>query len=245
MNPILAVGKSDIGLKRVNNEDAFVAAPEKGLLVVADGMGGAASGEVASQIFVSTAEEVFSELRAHSEDHTRELIQKVFLLANERIFRRASENPEHEGMGCTAELMVLSDQQYVLGHVGDSRTYLFRRGELRRLTRDHSLVQDQVDRNLITPAEAKRHSMRHVILRAVGIHETLAVDLITGRTLAGDLFLLCSDGLTDMVEEERISEILSRSPDLSETGETLIDSAKSAGGHDNITVTLCKIISPV
>lgn len=243
MPEIITFSKSDIGLKRFNNEDAFVAKPEKGLWVVADGMGGAAAGEVASKIFAETAVEVFSETERGAEKETLELIQRVFQLANERILKRASQNPQYEGMGCTAELMTFSNQKYLLGHVGDSRTYLLREGQLRRLTRDHSFVQDQMDRNLITPAEAKRHSLRHVILRAVGVHETLAVDLIRGRSLPGDLFLLCSDGLTDMVEDITIEDILSLSLDLPLKGEKLIELAKSAGGYDNITLILCEMIS--
>ena len=139
--------------------------------------------------------------------------------------------------------MTFFDQKYVLGHVGDSRTYLFREGQLRRLTRDHSFVQDQMDQNLITPAEAKGHSLRHVILRAVGVDERLAVDLIRGRGLSGDLFLLCSDGLTDMVDDTAIHDVLSLSLDLPQKGERLIELAKSYGGFDNITLILCEIVS--
>ena len=146
-------------------------------------------------------------------------------------------------MGCTAELMAFSDASYILGHVGDSRTYLFRQGRLKQITQDHSLVQDQIDRGLLTPEEAKKHSLRNVILRAVGAKETLAVDLITGKVMAGDLFLLCSDGLTGMVDDPPIEETLSLSISLVQKVERLITLAKEAGGNDNITVVLCEAVS--
>ena len=243
MPKLITYGKSDVGLKRTNNEDAFVVRQEMNLFVVADGMGGAAAGEVASQLFVETALEVFSTNKEKSEQEILELVQESFRLANERILKHTIEIPHHQGMGCTAELIAFSDQNYVLGHVGDSRAYLFRKGQLRQMTRDHSLIQDQIDQNLITPDEAKRHSLRNVILRAVGAKETLAVDLIRGKGLPGDLFLLCSDGLTDMVDDPLIQEILSLPTDPVQKVEKLIDLAKSTGGFDNITVVLCEIVS--
>lgn len=247
MSKIISFGKSDIGLKRSNNEDAFIVKPDPGFLALADGMGGAASGEVASQIFVETALEVFSKVEEMSEHEILEFVQNAFRLANERILTRAKEDMHHKGMGCTAELIAFYNQNYILGHVGDSRTYLFRQGQLKQITRDQSLVQDQIDKGLITPAEARRHSLRNVILTAVGVNEMLALDLIRGRSLPGDLFLLCSDGLTDMVDDASIQNALSLSLPLplilDLKVEKLIDLAKSAGGYDNITVILCEVIS--
>ena len=240
---INSVGKSDVGLKRSNNEDAFLVDLEKGFGVLADGMGGAAAGEIASRIFVKTASEVFSDKNARSSKKgALDLVQEAFELANQNILNHAGENPDYQGMGCTAELVAFDNQHFVLGHVGDSRTYLFRKGELRQLTRDHSLVQDQIDQGLITPVEARRHSLRNVILRAVGVNERLAVDLIRGTSVSGDLFLLCSDGLTDMVDDPSIREALFTSSDLDQKGERLIELAKSAGGLDNITVILCEMM---
>jgi serine/threonine protein phosphatase PrpC len=236
-------GKSDIGLKRFSNEDAFAIESEKGLFVLADGMGGEAAGEVASQIFIDTVLEIFSKREIHSKQETLKLVQEAFRLANEKIWSHAERNPKHQGMGCTAELLAFDNQNFVLGHVGDSRTYLLRQGHLRQLTHDHSLIQDQINQGLITPLEAKTHSLRHVILRAVGVNETLAVDLIRGRSLTGDLFLLCSDGLTDMVDDALIQETLSLSANVVQKAEKLIDLAKSEGGVDNITVILCEILS--
>jgi protein phosphatase len=242
MSKIISFGKSDVGLKRSNNEDAFVSKPDLGLVVVADGMGGPASGEVASRIFTETALDLFSKNRGQSADEGSKLVQSVFQLSNDKIFRIAGENARHSGMGCTAEVLAFYDQSYVVGHVGDSRTYLFREGQLRQITRDHSVVQEQLDEGLITPEEARNHALRHVILRAVGVRDTLAVDLIRGKNRPGDIFLLCSDGLTDMVEDTLIREVLVLSLGLNQKVDRLIELAKSAGGRDNITVTLCEVI---
>jgi PPM family protein phosphatase len=241
MSTIACFGKSDVGLVRANNEDAYLVLPEKGVLAVADGIGGRSSGEVASRIFVDTVGEVFGNAGRHSGQESGELIQEVYRLANERIQQRARENPEHQGMGCTADVLVISSDSFVAGHVGDSRTYLFRQGELRQITRDHSVVQEQVEQRLITPEEARRHPHRHVILRAVGIGDQLAVDLIKGKSLPGDLFLLCSDGLHDMAEEGSIREVLSRPIDLERKAEMLIALAMAGGGHDNVTLVLSEV----
>jgi serine/threonine protein phosphatase PrpC len=242
MLKINSFGKSDIGLKRSNNEDAMILKPELGLWSVADGMGGAAAGELASQIFAQTALEAFQKGKGQSEQETFSLVQKIFRLANEGIRKHVKENQQHQGMGCTAELITFHDPTYILGHVGDSRTYLWRQGKLRQLTRDHSVVQDQIDQGLITPAEARKHYLRNVILRAVGVDELIAVDFIRGKSFTGDLFLLCSDGLTDMVDDSSIQEILSLPLSLAQKGEKLIESANVAGGPDNITVILCEIL---
>ena len=238
---ITCVGKSDVGLKRPNNEDALILLPESGVVTVADGMGGRASGEVASRIFVDTVREVFDGVGIPPGQETDELVRMAYLLANERILRRGKEMPEHRGMGCTAELMVFSGDAFVVGHVGDSRTYLFRQEELRQITRDHTVVQEQLDHGLITPAEVRRHPHRHVILRAVGTGDSLAIDLVRGKCLPGDLFLLCSDGLYDMVEDDSIREVLSLPLDLERKAEKLIATAKAGGGHDNITVVLAEV----
>jgi serine/threonine protein phosphatase PrpC len=239
---IVSFGKSDRGLKRSNNEDAFVVRPELGLCLVADGMGGAAAGELASGIFAETTLEVFSKAEGQSEQEIVKLVQRAFGRANERILNHVKQNPHHRGMGCTAELVSFSHDSFVLGHMGDSRTYRFRTGQLKQLTQDHSLVQDQVDQGLITPAEARNHPMRNVILRAIGVKESLALDLLRGKTLSGDLFLLCSDGLTDMVDDTVIEEVLSSKIALPQKVARLIELANSAGGHDNITIVLSEIV---
>jgi protein phosphatase len=241
MSKIISFGKSDVGLRRSNNEDTFIARPDLGFAVVADGMGGPASGEVASRIFADAALEVFSKNSARSEKELPELVREVFELSNEMILSTAQNDPRHKGMGCTAEVLAFYSEGYVAGHVGDSRTYLFREGRLRQISKDHSIVQDQLDKGLIKPEEARNHALRHVILRAVGIREDLAVDIIRGKTRPGDIFLLCSDGLTDMLEDAAIQEALLLSPGLEQKADRLIALAKAAGGNDNITVTLCEV----
>jgi len=235
------VGKSDNGLKRTNNEDCFMVRSELGFCLVADGMGGAAAGEIASRIFAETTLELFSSSAGRSEKETIELVQRAFNFANERILSHVKKNPHHKGMGCTAELMAFSDKGFVIGHMGDSRTYCLRDGQLKQLTQDHSLVQNQIDQRLITPAEARNHPLRNVILRAVGIKKKLVLDLVRGITFPGDLFLLCSDGLSDMVDDNQIRNILFSTTPLHQKVEKLIESANAAGGYDNITVVLADI----
>jgi protein phosphatase len=242
MAGIIFSGKSDIGLRRLNNEDAYLIRPEWGLCAVADGMGGAASGEVASRMFCDTVGELFSQSEATSEEDVLKLMHATFQLANERILDKAKLEPEHGGMGCTAELLKFHDGMYILGHVGDSRVYLFRKGQLKQISKDHSLVQEQLEQGLITALEAKTHSLRHIILRAVGINDELAVDFMKGRTVSGDIFLLCSDGLSDMIDDPAIQKMLSLSGGLDEKRDALVEAAKSAGGHDNITVVLCEVV---
>ncbi|MDY6842804.1 MAG: Stp1/IreP family PP2C-type Ser/Thr phosphatase [Thermodesulfobacteriota bacterium] len=235
-------GKTDHGLKRPNNEDAFIVQPDLGFCAVADGMGGAAAGELASAIFIETTLEVFSKSHERSERGVLELVQMAFRYANERILSHVKENPQHQGMGCTAELLAYCKESFVIGHIGDSRIYRVREGHLKQVTEDHSLVQDQLNKGLITPEEAKNHKMRNVILRAVGINENMAVDFIRGQTSQYDLFLLCSDGLTDMVDDVTIQKTLSSPSSLSHKVADLIELAKSNGGYDNITVVLSEIL---
>jgi serine/threonine protein phosphatase PrpC len=235
-------GATDIGLRRANNEDAFVAIPESGIFAVADGMGGAASGEAASGIFSDTVVELFSGVSFRSGQRGPEMIREAFRRANERILTKAIEDPIFQGMGCTAEILMFSEERYAVGHVGDSRTYLLRKGELKQVTRDHSLVQAQIDNGSLTAAVARTHSLRHVILRAVGTDAALEVDIMEDVSLPGDLFLLCSDGLTDMIDDTTIHKVLSLSPDLKNGVANLIELANKAGGRDNITAVLCKVM---
>ncbi len=240
MLSIRTFGATDTGLRRSQNEDSYVVNAASGLVALADGMGGAAAGEVASRIFTDTAVEVFS-AGGCTEQEALAKAQEVFRLANERILSDVTRNPSRKGMGCTAELIAFHDEGYVLGHVGDSRSYLYRRGALRQLTRDHSVIQDQIDQGLITPEKAKSHSLRNVILRAVGTNESLAVDFIRGKNLPGDIFLVCSDGLSDMIEDESIRDALARPVSLERRASALIELANAAGGYDNVTVVLCEV----
>ena len=235
-------GKTDVGLRRSNNEDAFVSAPERGLLALADGMGGAVSGEVASAIFADAVRELLSAGLPSAVEEAEGLVRNTFLLANRRIRELAARAPEHEGMGCTGEMVLFAGDRYVAGHVGDSRVYLYRDGRLRQVTKDHSLVQEQFDRGVLTPGQARVHAYRHVLLRALGIHDALAVDLLSGKADPGDLFLLCSDGLTDMVEDLIIEERLASDLSLEAKAERLVRDACDAGGYDNVTVVLGRVL---
>jgi len=234
-------GKTDIGLRRSNNEDAFIISPELGFCLAADGMGGAAAGELASKIFADTVLEIFADSTDQSEKEILYRVKKAFSFANEKILDHATQNPNHEGMGCTAELLAFFGDGFALGHVGDSRTYRFRNGQLRQLTQDHTLVQEQIEEGLISSENIRNHPLRNIILRALGQERELALDLLRGKILPGDLFLLCSDGLTDMVQDDQIQEILSSDIDIHRKADKLVESAKAAGGKDNITVVLVAI----
>jgi protein phosphatase len=234
-------GKTNVGLKRTANEDTFLIKGELGLCLVADGLGGAAAGELASRFFADATVEVFQQATDMIEKNVVERIQNAFRLANERIRNHVEQNPEHKGMGCTAELMALSDQGFVIGHMGDSRAYRFRNGQLKQLTHDHSFIQEQIDKGLIPEENARKHPLRNVILKAVGINESMALDLIRGRTYPEDQFLLCSDGLTDMVEDNTIGEVFDSAIPVNRKVDRLIDLALSGGGKDNVTVVLIDI----
>jgi serine/threonine protein phosphatase PrpC len=234
-------GKTDIGLRRSNNEDVFVTSPELDFCLAADGMGGAAAGDLASKIFADTALEVFTDTTDRSEKEIVYRVKKTFYFANERMLEHVTQNPNHKGMGCTAEVLAFSDDGFIIGHIGDSRTYRFRKGQLEQLTQDHTLVQEQVEQGLILPDNIKNHPLGNIILRAVGQENELALDLLRGKILPGDLFLLNSDGLTDMIQDDQIREILTTDVDIHRKVDELIESAKAAGGKDNITVVLVAI----
>ena len=226
--------KTDTGRQRRENEDsAYARAP---LFVVADGMGGAQAGEVASHIAV----EVFEQGLPDAGDPEERLAQRV-REANRKIHERSLAEHGREGMGTTITAVWLEDSQASIAHVGDSRAYLFRDGELRRLTQDHTLVDELVRRGKLTEEQAAEHPQRSIITRALGPEPDVDVDTLTYSVRAGDVLLLCSDGLTAMVPEERIGEILDSSSTLDEAGNRLIDEANAAGGRDNITVVACRL----
>ena len=235
-------GATDVGNIRTNNEDVFYISEACHYCLVADGMGGAAAGEVASQIFADTAKAVFAGHDGVSEENTIARVQTTFKLANNKILKHVGRNPNHQGMGCTADLLAFSQDSFIIGHVGDSRTYRLKNSTLKQLTKDHSLVQEQLDQGIISPDEARRHAMRNVILRAVGVNDTVALDILKGKKNPGDLFLLCSDGLTDMVAESAVLSVLRADGALSEKSPALIQLAKQAGGKDNVTVVLSAVV---
>jgi PPM family protein phosphatase len=228
------VCKTDTGRQRRDNEDkAFARAP---VFVVADGMGGAQAGEVASQIAVETFEQGLPD-GGSPEERLAERVRE----ANRQIYERSRTEQERAGMGTTLTAAYVDDAHLAIAHVGDSRAYMFRDGSLVRLTQDHSLVEELVRQQKLTPEQAAEHPQRSIITRALGPEPEVDVDTWSYSAHAGDVLLLCSDGLTSMVSEERIAEILAASDSLERAAETLIDEANAAGGRDNITVVLFRL----
>jgi protein phosphatase len=223
------------GRKRRHNEDSYVVEPP--MFAVADGMGGAKAGEVASGLAAAALREGGTDGRS-GEERVTELIQE----ANRRVFRRANEDREASGMGTTMTVALVEDGRVVFGHVGDSRAYLIREGSIEQLTDDHSLVAELVRSGRLTPEEAEAHPQRSVITRAVGTEPDVDVDTFTIEPEDGDLFLICSDGLTDMVDDGTIIDAIGRHrDDLDEAAKALVGAANRVGGEDNITVLFFEV----
>lgn len=236
---------TDVGCVRANNEDAVLVDAAHGLAVLADGMGGYNAGEVASAMAVEqVARELAAWLEAHGASapaHDRCRAMEVAAdNANRAIFEAAHVQPDYAGMGTTLVLALLQGQQLLLGHAGDSRAYRWRQGELQQLTRDHSLLQEQLDAGLITPAEAAVSGYRSLVTRALGVEDTVLLDTRVLDWRAGDRLLLCSDGLTDMLEDADIARILAQDGPLEAPARRLVEQAKANGGRDNISVILMR-----
>jgi len=226
--------RTDTGRQRTANEDAYFA--RSPVYAVADGMGGAQAGEVAAGI----AADVFEEHFPDGVDPERELTQ-IASEANRRIYELARSDSSRSGMGTTLTGAVVSDDEVSIVHVGDSRAYLLRDGELRQLTRDHSLVEELRRRGQLTVEEAEEHPQRSIITRALGPEADVELDVHTHQARSGDVFLLCSDGLTSMVREEQLHEILTESDSLETAVNRLVAEANRAGGRDNITAVLFRL----
>jgi protein phosphatase len=228
---------SDTGRRRRRNEDNYVVAPP--LFAVADGMGGAQAGEVASQLAASALEGGDSD----GLDGT-ERIDALIQEANRRIYDRASSDPSASGMGTTMTVALVEGMTVAIGHVGDSRAYLVRGEQMEQLTEDHSLVNELLKSGKLSEEEAHVHPQRSVITRAVGTDPDVDVDGFTIEAENGDVFLICSDGLTDMVEDEEILELVHRNrDDLDKAVESLVAAANRVGGEDNITAVAFRIVS--
>jgi protein phosphatase len=227
------VARTDAGRQRHANEDAYyVRAP---VFAVADGMGGAQAGEVASKIAVDAFEE------RTDEGSPEQQLARVAREANRRIFDHSQEDSSRSGMGTTLTGALVSDDEVSIVHVGDSRAYLYRDGELRQLTRDHSLVEELRRQGRLTTEEAEEHPQRSIITRALGPERNVELDVHTHQARSGDLYLLCSDGLTSMVREERMREIVEDSGSLQAAAERLVAEANEMGGRDNITVVMFRL----
>jgi PPM family protein phosphatase len=229
------IGLSHRGRRRRHNEDAYVVQPP--LFAVADGMGGAKAGEVASALAADAVQESRNDGQS-GEARVAALIEE----ANRRVFRRASEDRDASGMGTTMTAALVEGDEVAIGHVGDSRAYLIREGRLEQLTDDHSLVAELVRSGKLTPEEAESHPQRSVITRALGTEADVDVDTFSVRAAPGDLFLLCSDGLTSMVDDETILDAVERHrADLKEAAKALVNAANRGGGEDNITVVFFEV----
>jgi PPM family protein phosphatase len=250
----IAVGsRSDVGLVRTNNEDHFAVELPLNLFVLCDGMGGQAAGEVASRMGVET---ILNHCRDHQrdgrEDFADEYGEEFTLstnrlasgvrLANEAIYTQAMKDSATAGMGATVVAGQLNDNILSIAHVGDSRIYLFRGGQLRQLTQDHSLVMEQVRQGLMSVEQAEQSELANVILRALGAEPTVEVDLDELWVGAGDQILLCSDGLTRMVSEEQISTILAEMTSPQQAADRLVEMANEQGGVDNTTVIIVQLL---
>jgi len=249
---IQIVGQTDTGRIRQNNEDSIGFDSALGLLVLADGMGGHLGGEVASSLSVDHIIK-FSQQRLPSikpgqidskSGFTLEslCIQEAIEFANDLVFRKSTEDVELRGMGTTLVVILFYDNRFSLAHIGDSRCYRYRNKSLSQITKDHSLLQELIDRGFYTPEEASKSLNKNLVTKALGIDSTISPDVQEDLALKNDIYLLCSDGLTDLVEDEYISLTIKRfSDNLEEAAKQLITKANQNGGKDNISVILCKI----
>jgi PPM family protein phosphatase len=236
----VAAAVSDRGLKRPSNEDAFGFSIEDGVYLVCDGMGGAAAGEVASSVAV---DEVLHLLTGRNENGQRAMpaaIEEAVVVANEAIFTRAQRNKKLTGMGTTLVALTAQEKRVWVLNVGDSRCYRLRNGQLELLTLDHSLVEEQVRLGRMTPFEAARSPYKNVITRALGTQGQVTPDVFVLEAEPQDLYLLCTDGLTRELPDERIASLLETNQPLDALCAQLVDAAKKAGGHDNITCLLVR-----
>jgi protein phosphatase len=245
-------GETHVGRKRTHNEDNFHLPGDERLGIVADGMGGHASGEVASGIAVDTVVQYFRDTQAEPEltwpfkmDHgvrynTSRLVIGI-KLANAKIWEAAQVNPAQHGMGTTIVASLFLDDKVLIGHVGDSRAYRLRDGVLVQLTEDHSLLNDYMKLRHLRAEEVGNFPQKNVIVRALGMKESVQVDLHVEQPRVGDVYLLCSDGLSGMVGDDELAAVLATEKDLDAACERLIASANDHGGVDNITALLARV----
>ncbi len=247
-------GTTNVGLKRSHNEDAYLLAPEQNLFMVADGMGGHNAGEIASQMAVETVARFFSDTaddadvtwpfkmdRSFSYEENR--LATSIKLANLRIHESAATNSDRKGMGTTLVSLHIVRDGIIGGHVGDSRIYRIRTGSIEQLTEDHSLLNDYIKMKDLSEEEIENFPHKNVIVRALGMKDTVQVDIVSDSPRASDVYVLCTDGLCGMVTDAQILNIVSNCERLDEACERLIDTANEAGGVDNITACLLRFAS--
>lgn len=233
--------RTDIGIVRSGNEDNYLMLADRGIFIVADGMGGHAAGEVASEMAVQIISKELGSLRGQSDEQVGDRMRSAIQSANEAIFGRTLAEHDKRGMGTTVTVLALLPNRYLIGQVGDSRAYLLREGELQQLTKDHSYVQEQVDAGLLTAEQARVHPYSNVITRCVGAGMEVTPDIYAGKLLTGDLVLLASDGLTGMLEDEHLTRILQSDGGPQRWVDRMITEANRRGGLDNITAIVVKI----
>jgi protein phosphatase len=237
---------TDVGRIRDINQDSFYCSDieELPLYVVADGMGGHNAGEVASYIAIESVKEVFhknKELLLAKEIEIPQFINDALNTANERILEKSNKEERYNGMGTTITLVYIQDDEIFIGHIGDSRAYLLSNGELVQLTQDHSLVAELLRKGSISEEEAMNHPQKNIITRALGTDKNVKIDILSRKIKKKDIILLCTDGLTNMVSESKIKEIIIESKDLQTASNILINTANELGGLDNTTVMLIGI----
>ncbi|MDD2844308.1 MAG: Stp1/IreP family PP2C-type Ser/Thr phosphatase [Rhodoferax sp.] len=240
--------QTDPGLTRPNNEDSFLLDENCGVAVLADGMGGYNAGEVASSMATTSIAAELTRFLArneplHQADDLCRLLVRSVDKANLEILQAAAGNPNYKSMGTTVVVGVFEGQQLFLTHVGDSRCYRFRGGALVQITKDHSMLQEQVDAGLITRTHAAHAPGRNLLTRALGVEAKLPLEVKIHPVEADDLYLMCSDGLTDMVDDASIASLMSEATDLAQRASALIHLANAKGGRDNVTVILVQAVA--
>ena len=235
--------ETDTGLARNNNEDAIEIDRQTGLCILADGMGGYNAGEIASGMACAFIKSEMSRwlsqagLNANAKEVKRAL-EICVQNANHSIFNAANSNPQYSGMGTTLVVGVFQAERLMLGHIGDSRCYRLRRGDFEQITKDHSLLQEQIDAGLITPEKALTSANKNLVTRALGVEDIVLLDVTEHRVEVGDVYLMCSDGLSDMVRDRSIADIMLAGTALEQKATQLIALANANGGRDNISVVL-------
>jgi PPM family protein phosphatase len=240
---ITSAGRSDVGVIRSSNEDNYIVVPERGIFVVADGMGGHAAGEVASEMAVRYMTRELGALGRLDDEQVAERMRAAIRAANAAIFQRTLTEIDKRGMGTTVTALVLYGARFLVGQVGDSRAYLLRDGALTQITKDHSYVQEQVDAGYLTPEQARTHPYSNVITRCVGANNDVVPDVYAGAVKPRDLFLLASDGLTGMLEDPELAKVLVSDRTPQEKVDDLINEANRHGGLDNITAIVVRVDS--
>ena len=237
---------TDTGRARNNNEDSVAVDDATTLVVLADGMGGYNAGEVASGMATSFIKSELGRWLAEAsatatDTDVRRAMDICVDNANRAIFNAANSNPQYAGMGTTLVVGVFREARLLMGHVGDSRAYRYRASRLTQITHDHSLLQEQIDSGLITPEQAAFSANKNLVTRAVGVEDTVLLETHLHEVLPGDTYLLCSDGLSDMLDDESIAQLFSGAESLPQLADALVAAANDAGGKDNISVVLARV----